>query len=90
MGRRPWSKEIARWATELKEIEIKGGAVEGEALNADAVRVLSKSPGREELISIIAGMALSPGAQISASVLGAGGRVAGQLVAIADGDEDGS
>ena len=84
------SKEIARWATELKELEIKGGAVEGESLDADAVTVLSKSPGREELISIIAGMALSPGAQIAASVLGAGGRLAGQVAAIADGEQDAS
>ena len=81
------SKEIARWAGELKELDIKGGAVEGESLDAQAVDVLSKSPGREELLSIIAGLALSPGGHIAGAVLGAGGRLAGQVEAIAEGDD---
>ncbi len=84
------SKEIARWTVELKKLEIKGGAVEGESLDADAVRVLSRSPGREELLSIIVGLALSPGSQLAGAVLGVGGRLAGQLETIAEGDDQDS
>ena len=78
------SKEIARWAKELAELEIKGGTLEGQSLSADDVDALSKSPSREELIGQIAGLALSPGAQLAGALLGLGGTIAGQLKAMAD------
>jgi large subunit ribosomal protein L10 len=81
------SKEIAKWAKELPEFEIKGGTVEGQTLDAQAVDVLSKSPSREELIGKIAGMVLGPGARLAAALLGPGGYLAGQVAAIAEKDE---
>ena len=81
------SKEIARWAKELKVIEIKGGAVEGESLDADDVQALSKSPGREELLSIISGQILGPGSKLVAQLLGPGGQLAGQIKSKAEDDE---
>lgn len=82
------SKEMAKWAKELEGLEIKGGTVEGETLDAGAVDALSKSPSREELIGKIAMLALSPGALIAGALLGPGGKLAGQLKTIADKDED--
>ena len=76
------SKEIAKWAKELPKLEIKGGAVEGSALDASGVDALSKSPGREELIGIIVGAALGPGAQLAGALLGPGGYLAGQVKAV--------
>ncbi len=81
------SKEIARWAKELEPLEIKGGTVEGTSLNAAQVDELSKSPSREELIGQIAGLALSPGAQLAAALLGPSGTLAGQIESIGKGDE---
>ena len=78
------SKEIARWAKELDGLEIKGGTVEGETLDANDVDALSKSPSREELISKIVMLALSPGARIAGALLGPGGTIAAQLKTIAD------
>jgi len=82
------SKEITKWVKEFKELEIKGGTVEGSSLDAAAIDSLSKSPSREELIGQIAGLALSPGAQLAAALLGPGGQLTGQLKTIGEADED--
>ncbi len=81
------SKEITKWAKEITTIEIKGGTLEGVALDAAAVNALSKSPSREELISMIAGQILGPGSQIAAILLGPGATVAGQVKSISEEDE---
>lgn len=78
------SKEIARWANEIKELEIKGGATEGTTLSANDVDSLSKSPGREELIGRVVMLALSPGAQLAGALLGPGGTVSGQVKSLAE------
>lgn len=81
------SREITKWAKEFKTLGIKGGAVDGNALDAAGVDQLSKSPGRPELLSIIAGLILSPGGNIAGALLGPGGTVAGQVKSKAE-DED--
>lgn len=81
------SKEIAKWAKELSELEIKGGVTEGSALSAAEVDSLSKSPGRLELIGQIAGLMLSPGARLAGALLGPGGKLAGQVNSIAEKEE---
>ena len=81
------SKEIAKWAKEIGELEIKGGAVEGSTLDASAVDALSKSPSREELIGKIAMLALSPGGNIAGALLGPGGTVCGQIKSKAEEEE---
>jgi large subunit ribosomal protein L10 len=78
------SKEISKWAKDIKELEIKGGTVEGAALNAAQVDALSKSPGREELIGKILTMIRSPGASLAGALLGPGGTVAGQVKQISE------
>lgn len=82
------SKEIAKWAKELKELEIKGGTVEGTCLTAADVDELSKSPSRLELIGQIVGLALSPGGQIASLLLAPGGTLAGQIKALSEGESE--
>ncbi|QDU39833.1 50S ribosomal protein L10 [Maioricimonas rarisocia] len=82
------SKEIAQWAKQIDQLEIKGGAVEGQAIDAEGIDQLSKSPGRLELIGQIAGLALSPGARLAGALLGPGGTISGQLEAIAEKEEE--
>ncbi|MBI5759244.1 MAG: 50S ribosomal protein L10 [Planctomycetales bacterium] len=84
------SKEITKWAKDLKQLEIKGGSVEGRSISPTEVESLSKSPGRLELIGMIVGLALSPGANVAAVVLGAGGTLAGQIKSIADKEPEGT
>ncbi len=81
------SKEIAQWAKSLEKLEIKGGTVEGSTLSAADVDSLSKSPSRTELLSIISGQILSPGAKLSAALLGMGGKLASQIEKIAEKEE---
>lgn len=73
------SREITKWAKDAEELEIKGGTVEGQALDASGVERLSKSPGRPELLSKIAGLILSPGGNLAGALLGPGGLVAGAI-----------
>jgi large subunit ribosomal protein L10 len=80
------SKEIAKWAKEIKELEVKGGTSEGETLDAAGVEALSKSLSREELLSRLAGMLLSPGAKLAAALLGPGAMLASQIEKISDGE----
>lgn len=82
------SKEIAGWVDELGSdlIAIKGGVLEGTTLSKGDVEELSRSPSREELIGQIAGLLLAPGANLAAALLGPGGKLAGQVEAIADGE----
>ncbi|GIS57804.1 MAG: hypothetical protein CM1200mP2_00290 [Planctomycetaceae bacterium] len=60
--------------------------LEGTTLSKGDVEELSKSPSREELIGQIAGLLLAPGANLAAALLGPGGKLAGQVEAIADGE----
>ena len=78
------SKEMAKWAKDLKELEIKGGTTEGTALTPADVESLSKSPSREELIGQIVGLILSPGGRVAGALLGSGGKIAGALKTISD------
>ena len=81
------SKEIAKWAKEVDELEIRGGTVEGTALDAAEVDALSKSPGRLELIGEVVGLMLSPARQIAGALLGPARTVAGQVKQVSEGDE---
>jgi large subunit ribosomal protein L10 len=81
------SKEIAQWVKQVKELEVKGGTADGQAIDAQGFESLSKSPGRQELLSQIAGLILSPGARLAAALLGPGGKVAGQVKTLADKEE---
>ena len=78
------SRSVAKWAKEIKNFEIKGGTVEGESLDAAAVDALSKSAGRLETISEIAGLMLAPGRQLAGCLQGPGGRLAGQLKTLSE------
>ena len=83
------SKEIVEAAKKNDKIQIKGGSVEGSTLDAAGVEALSKSPSREELISMIAGQILAPGANLAAALLGPGSTIASQLKTIHDKDGEG-
>lgn len=80
------SKEITKWSKEkdLKDLKIKGGSLDGTALDTKGVEELSKSAGRPELLGRILTLIRSPGGQLAAALQGPGGIVAGQIKAIAE------
>ena len=78
------SKAVAGYAREIQKLEIKGGSVEGQLLNAAAVDSLSKSAGRIETIGQIAGLMLAPGGQLAGCLQSSGGQLAGQLKTLSE------
>lgn len=78
------AKEIAQSVDAIKELALKGGAIGATSLDTDQVVSLSKSPGRKELLSQVAGCLLGPGSQIAGAVKGVGGKLAGAIKSIAD------
>ncbi|WP_299468120.1 50S ribosomal protein L10 [uncultured Gimesia sp.] len=81
------SKEMTKWASDIKELDIKGGVTEGTSLSSDDVAKLSKSPGRMELIGQIVSRILGPGSQLAGAIKGPGGVLAGQIKTISEGEE---
>lgn len=78
------SRSVAKWAKDIQKLEIKGGSVEGQTLDAAAVETLSKSAGRRETIAELAGLMLAPGRQLAGCLQGPGGQLAGQLKTLSD------
>lgn len=64
-----------------------GGVMDGERLDADGLKAVSKWPSREEQISLLVGQILGPGAQLSAALLGPGKMLNSQIKQIGEGDE---
>ncbi len=78
------SKAVTKYAKDMPNLEIKGGSVEGQTLNAAAVDSLSKSAGRSETIGQIAGLLLAPGGQLAGCLRSPGGKLAGQLKTLSE------
>jgi len=78
------SKEMTEWCEKIKTIEIRGGAIGKTALKPADVESLSKSPGRRELLSQIAGLIKSPGGRLVGAITSVGGKIAGQVKTISE------
>jgi large subunit ribosomal protein L10 len=64
-----------------------GGVMDGEKLDADGVKAVSKWPSREEQISLLVGQILGPGSQLSGALLGPGKMLNSQIKQKGEGDE---
>lgn len=75
------AKEICRIQDDGKypTFVAKGGIMDGEPLNADRVRDISKWPSRGEQLSLLVGQILGPGSRIAGALLGPGGALASQV-----------
>ena len=84
------AKEISEWAGKIEQLQIKGGVSDGEPISAGEVDVLSKLPSREELLGMLVSRLQGPGAQLAGLILSPGGRLAGQLKARSEEEEEGA
>ena len=87
------AKAAVAFAGRSKLLEVKGGLVEGEVLDAAQIVALSKMPSRIEMLGILAGTVKGVGGRVAGALLGSGGRVAGAIKAKGDeesGDASGS
>jgi large subunit ribosomal protein L10 len=69
------------------KFEIKGGVMDGEALDGEQVKAISKWPNREEQIAMVVGQILAPGANLVSQILGPGSNIAGQIKTVEENAE---
>jgi len=65
-----------------QKLQVVGGLVEGQLLDARQVVLLAKSKSRMELLADISGQALGPAGRLVAAIKGPGGLLAGQVKAL--------
>jgi large subunit ribosomal protein L10 len=75
------AKEVTRFAEDkaVAPFAPKGGVMSGSRLSAEDVKKVSKWPSRAEQLSLLVGQILSPGATLSAQLLGSGAKLASQI-----------
>jgi large subunit ribosomal protein L10 len=76
------AKVALAFARRNDKLEVKGGIVEGQVLNAKEVVALSNMPGKRELQAGIVGLAMSPGARLVAALGAPAGALAGAIKAL--------
>lgn len=69
--------------------EARGGVLDGERLSAEKLKEVSKWPSRTEMLSILSGQILNPGATISGALLGPGKLLASQIKKKSEEEEGG-
>lgn len=84
-------KEIVRLDKDddkYESLNAARGVMDGERLDLDGLKAVSKWPSREEQISLLVGQILGPGAQLSAALLGPGQTLNSQIKKISEGDDE--
>ncbi len=87
------AKEVVRLdkdSTKFDKLVAAGGVMDGEKLDADGLKAVSKWPSREEQISILVGQILSPGRTLNAALLGPGATLNSQIKSKGEDDESAS
>lgn len=74
-------------SNQFAKFELKGGVMDGDPLTAEQVLAVSKWPNRQEQIALLVGQILSPGANLSALLLGPGSQLAGQVKKLVENKE---
>ena len=73
--------------TKYKAFIAAGGVMDGERLDADGLKAVSKWPSREEQISMLVGQILGPGSRISGALLGPGRTLNSQIKSKGEDDQ---
>jgi large subunit ribosomal protein L10 len=83
------AKEITKLLKDAnyKEMQARGGVMEGSRLSPEQVAEVAKWPSREEQIAILVGQILGPGARLASQLCGPGGALASQIKQKGEGEE---
>ena len=80
------AKEVIRLAEDEQYAPFapRGGVMDGKSISSEQVKEVSKWPNRTEQLSLLMGQILSPGANLSAQLLGPGSLLASQVKKISE------
>lgn len=73
------AKLTTKQAKTHEELQIRGGAIDGQELDPAGVETWSKAKGRDEVIAEVVGAIVGPGARLNGALKGPAGRLAGQI-----------
>ncbi len=73
--------------TKFQKFVAGGGVMDGEKLDADGLKAVSKWPSREEQISLLSGQILGPGSRLSGALLGPGKMLNSQIKSKGESDD---
>lgn len=73
------AKVVEKYAKANAKLQIVGGAMGAEILDAKGVETLSKMPSREEVLASILGALMAPGANIAGAITAPAANIAGIL-----------
>ncbi|MEL6977155.1 MAG: 50S ribosomal protein L10 [Pseudomonadota bacterium] len=76
------AKVVEKYAKTNDKLQIVGGAMGPEIMDAAGVVALSKMPSREEVLGQIVGALMGPGASLAAAITAPGANLAGVLKSI--------
>ncbi|GDY07920.1 MAG: 50S ribosomal protein L10 [Planctomycetota bacterium] len=78
------AKQAIKWAKEFPGTVVKGGYVGGQTVTPEEVKVLSESPSKEELISMIIGGLMSASTAALGAINAPGSNLASQIKQISE------
>jgi large subunit ribosomal protein L10 len=83
------AKEVTRLARDQRfaPFAALGGVLDGEKLSPEQIHEVSKWPSREEVLGMLVGQILGPGARLASQLTSAGAGVAGQIKELAGKEE---
>lgn len=78
------TKAIVAFADQNKQIEIDGGALEGQLIHRDQVKALASMPSLDVLRATVVRQAMGPGSRLVAMAAGPARRLAGAIAALVE------
>ncbi|MBI9015692.1 MAG: 50S ribosomal protein L10 [Phycisphaerae bacterium] len=82
------AKVLVDWAKKLKALEVKGGYLEGQVLDATTAADVSKMLTRAEQQGEVVMLAMSPGRSVAGAISGPAGIIAGCIKSIIEKEEE--
>jgi len=78
------TKAVVAFADQNKQLEIDGGAVEGQLIHRDQVKALASMPSLDVLRASVVRQAMSPGSRLVSMATGPAKRLAGAIAALVE------
>lgn len=76
------AKALVEFTNQTDKLQIEGGAVEGQVIEAEQVKALASMPGLDALRARIARQVMGPGRRVASLVVAPAARIAGALEAL--------